>query len=90
MRVRLYILLVAALVAGCASSGVKNPSGVPVTRMNADEQGFVAGTGVTRTVRPSHSNGWPVHACNIAATWASRILPRRAWSTPAISNSSTR
>jgi PBP1b-binding outer membrane lipoprotein LpoB len=35
-----------ALVAGCASSGVKNPSGVPVTRMNADEQGFVAGTGV--------------------------------------------
>lgn len=36
----------AAFVAGCASSGVKNPSGVPVTRMNADEQGFVAGTGV--------------------------------------------
>ena len=36
----------AALVAGCASSGVKNPSGVPVTRMNADEQGFVAGTGI--------------------------------------------
>lgn len=36
----------AALVSGCASSGVKNPSGVPVTRMNADEQGFVAGTGV--------------------------------------------
>jgi len=35
-----------ALVAGCASSGVKNPSGVPVTRMNADEQGFVAGTGI--------------------------------------------
>src|SRR5258708_5366970 len=36
----------AALVAGCASSGVKNPSGVPVTHMSADEQGFVAGTGV--------------------------------------------
>jgi PBP1b-binding outer membrane lipoprotein LpoB len=35
-----------ALVAGCASSGVRNPSGVPVTRMSADEQGFVAGTGV--------------------------------------------
>lgn len=34
------------LAAGCASSGVKNPSGVGVTRMNADEQGFVAGTGV--------------------------------------------
>jgi len=39
-------LTTAALFAGCASSGVKNPSGVPVTRMNADEQGFVAGTGV--------------------------------------------
>jgi penicillin-binding protein activator len=37
---------VAVLVAGCASSGVKNPSGVPVTHMNADEQGFVAGTGI--------------------------------------------
>ena len=45
--IKLFLLLTAvALVAGCASSGVKNPSGVPVTRMNADEQGFVAGTGV--------------------------------------------
>jgi PBP1b-binding outer membrane lipoprotein LpoB len=42
-----FPLTAAALVAGCASpSGVKNPSGIPVTRMNADEQGFVAGTGV--------------------------------------------
>jgi len=39
-------LTTAALVTGCASSGVKNPSGIGVTRMNADEQGFVAGTGV--------------------------------------------
>jgi PBP1b-binding outer membrane lipoprotein LpoB len=31
---------------GCSSSGVKNPSGVPVTEMRADERGFVAGTGV--------------------------------------------
>src|SRR5262245_7348874 len=31
---------------GCASSGVKNPSGAPVTEMKADERGFVAGTGV--------------------------------------------
>jgi penicillin-binding protein activator len=36
----------ALLLAGCASSGVKNPSGVPVTQMNADERGFVAGTGI--------------------------------------------
>jgi PBP1b-binding outer membrane lipoprotein LpoB len=42
----LSAIALTALVSGCASSGVKNPSGVPVTRMNADEQGFVAGTGV--------------------------------------------
>lgn len=36
----------AVIITGCASTGVKNPSGVPVTRMNADEQGFVAGTGI--------------------------------------------
>jgi PBP1b-binding outer membrane lipoprotein LpoB len=39
-------LSAAGLLAGCASSGVHNPSGVPVTQMNADERGFVAGTGV--------------------------------------------
>src|SRR5690349_21571903 len=36
----------AVLLAGCASNGVKNPSGVPVTQMRGDERGFVAGTGV--------------------------------------------
>ena len=36
----------AALVAGCASSGVKNPSGTGVTTLRPDEQGTVAGTGV--------------------------------------------
>jgi PBP1b-binding outer membrane lipoprotein LpoB len=35
-----------ALLVGCASNGVKNPSGVPVTQMRGDERGFVAGTGV--------------------------------------------
>jgi len=39
-------LTTAALVAGCASSGVKNPSGTGVTRLNADETGTVAGTGI--------------------------------------------
>lgn len=39
-------ILAAALLAGCASSGVKNPSGVRVTEMKPDERGFVAGTGV--------------------------------------------
>ncbi len=45
-RSSLAVLAIAGLVAGCASSGVKNPSGVPVTQMKPDEQGFVAGTGI--------------------------------------------
>lgn len=39
-------MAVAAVLVGCATQGVRNPSGVRVTQMNADEQGFVAGTGV--------------------------------------------
>src|SRR5260370_35932454 len=39
-------MVAAGLLAGCASSGVKDPSGVPVTEMRPDETGFVAGTGV--------------------------------------------
>ncbi|MGY8655180.1 MAG: penicillin-binding protein activator LpoB [Verrucomicrobiia bacterium] len=36
-----------AIFTGCSTTqGVKNPSGVPVTEMRADERGFVAGTGV--------------------------------------------
>jgi penicillin-binding protein activator len=42
----LLIAATAGLLTGCASSGVKNPSGVPVTEMRADERGFVAGTGI--------------------------------------------
>jgi PBP1b-binding outer membrane lipoprotein LpoB len=43
----LTLTAIAALLAGCASSGgVKNPSGVQVTEMRPDERGFVAGTGV--------------------------------------------
>jgi penicillin-binding protein activator len=45
-RSSLIALALAGFVTGCASSGVKNPSGVPVKQMRADEQGFVAGTGV--------------------------------------------
>ena len=41
----LGLALISALATGCAS-GVKNPSGVPVTEMKADERGFVAGTGI--------------------------------------------
>jgi len=44
-RTPLAALAVAGLISGCAS-GVKNPSGVPVTEMRADERGFVAGTGI--------------------------------------------
>lgn len=46
---RISILSVGAtslFLAGCASRGVQNPSGAPVTEMKADERGFVAGTGV--------------------------------------------
>jgi len=35
-----------SLFSGCSSTGVKNPSGTPVTEMKADERGFVTGTGV--------------------------------------------
>ncbi len=42
----LAAIALAGLITGCASSGVRNPSGVPVTQMRPDEQGFVAGTGV--------------------------------------------
>jgi len=45
-----FLLLVAAagaaLLSGCATAGVQNPSGVPVTEMRPDERGFVAGTGI--------------------------------------------
>ena len=40
------IFAVIAGITGCTSYGVKNPSGVDVTQMNADERGFVAGTGI--------------------------------------------
>jgi len=42
----LSVVTLAALITGCASTGVKNPSGVQVTQMNPDERGFVAGTGI--------------------------------------------
>ncbi len=45
-RIAFPALAVAGLISGCASSGVKNPSGTPVTEMRADERGFVAGTGI--------------------------------------------
>ena len=46
IRLSLSALALAGIVSGCASSGVRNPSGHPVTQMRPDEQGFVAGTGV--------------------------------------------
>ena len=42
----LAILAAGGLLAGCASSGVRNPNGTGVTVMKADEAGFVGGTGV--------------------------------------------
>jgi PBP1b-binding outer membrane lipoprotein LpoB len=43
------IALAALFLAGCASTGVKNPRGVQVTEMRPDERGFVGGTGVEST-----------------------------------------
>lgn len=43
---KLTVVGLVALATGCASTGVKNPSGTPVTEMKADERGFVTGTGV--------------------------------------------
>jgi penicillin-binding protein activator len=40
------LLATPAFIVGCASQGVSNPTGVPVTEMGASERGFVAGTGV--------------------------------------------
>jgi penicillin-binding protein activator len=45
----LSVTAVVLVLAGCASAGVKNPSGVGVTEMRPDERGFVAGTGVEST-----------------------------------------
>src|SRR3954469_5253626 len=41
------VTLGSAFFSGCVTTtGVKNPSGVPVTEMRPDERGFVAGTGI--------------------------------------------
>ena len=44
-RANLASLIPALILAGCAS-GVQNPSGVPVTVLKPDEQGFIAGSGI--------------------------------------------
>ncbi len=45
-RNTLVIIALAGIISGCATRGVKNPSGVPVTELRPDERGFVAGTGI--------------------------------------------
>ena len=40
------VVTTAGMLCGCASDGVKDAAGKPATTMRADEQGFVAGTGV--------------------------------------------
>lgn len=44
--ISLTLASLTTLFTGCASTGVKNPSGVPVTELKADEAGTVRGTGV--------------------------------------------
>jgi PBP1b-binding outer membrane lipoprotein LpoB len=43
---QLSLCAAASFLAGCASTGVRNPSGIPTTEMRADEKGFVVGTGI--------------------------------------------
>ena len=45
-RICWLTLLASGFLTGCASTGVRNPGGVPVTEMRPDERGFVKGTGV--------------------------------------------
>ena len=45
----LSVTALAVVLAGCASAGVKNPSGIGVTEMRPDERGFVTGTGIEST-----------------------------------------
>lgn len=45
-RFGVQLFSISLIALGCATSGVKNPSGVNVTEMTPDERGFVAGTGV--------------------------------------------
>jgi PBP1b-binding outer membrane lipoprotein LpoB len=44
LKIAVFLLLL-VFISAC-TSGVRNPSGVPVTEMQADERGFVAGTGI--------------------------------------------
>jgi hypothetical protein len=50
MKTTLPLFLICAgcvtFITGCASSGVRNPSGTPVTELKPDEAGTVRGTGV--------------------------------------------
>lgn len=46
LRYPLSLAASVAILAGCASQGVRNPSGVGVTEMRPDERGFVSGTGI--------------------------------------------
>jgi PBP1b-binding outer membrane lipoprotein LpoB len=64
----------AVVLAGCASAGVKNPSGTGVTEMRPDERGFVGGTGVEST--------------DIVA--ATDKMAREILSTPEIANAQTK
>lgn len=67
----------ALLLGGCASStGVKNPNGVGVTQMNADERGFVAGTGVESQDLASVADKMSRSILNIPEISRATVTPR--------------
>jgi PBP1b-binding outer membrane lipoprotein LpoB len=65
-----------ALLVGCASNGVKNPSGVGVTQMRGDERGFVAGTGVESQDLVSVADKMARSILNIPEISKAQIPPR--------------
>lgn len=81
MNTRLLFVSTAAfglvLLSGCAtSSGVQNPSGVPVTEMRADERGFVAGTGVESQDLVAVTDKMARSILGIAEIANARVTPR--------------
>jgi len=69
-------VLLVAVVAGCASKGVKNPSGTGVTVMRADETGFVAGTGIESQDLVAVTDKIARNILNVPEIAQAAVLPR--------------
>jgi PBP1b-binding outer membrane lipoprotein LpoB len=72
----LTLCAAAGLLAGCASSGVKNPSGANVTEMRPDERGFVAGTGIESQDLVAVTDKMAQHILGIPQVTRAQGVPR--------------